>query len=106
MAFNFNRSSNTSTRTAAAGQQEQQTSTYERAAGYVNMSIPLTDGSYAPLGKRGQGLYLSDILSAKLVAYLDTLTQEEANEWLQKNLRVTYWSAARDSKPTREIKFG
>ena len=108
MAFNFNRSSNTNTRTAAAPQQEQgqQTGTYERAAGYINLSLPMEDGSYAPLGKRGQGLYLSDLLSAELVAYLDGLSQEEANQWIQDNLRITYWSATRDSKPTRKIKFG
>ena len=109
MAFNFNRPSNTNTagnRTASQQGQGQQTGTYERAAGYLNLSLPMEDGSFAPLGKRGHGLYLSDILSAELMAYLDTLTPEEANQWLQDNLRITYWSAARDSKPTRKIKFG
>ena len=86
--------------------QGQASESYEKAAGYINLSVPMEDGDFAPLTRRGVALLLSEALPADLVAHLDSMTQEEANNWVNENIRLTYWSKARDAKPVRKIKFG
>ena len=106
MAFNFNNTAAAPKTTAVAAAPAQAPASYEKAAGYLNISVPLEGDEFGQVGKRGLPLLLSDAISAELVQFLDSLTPEQANDWLTQNLRITYWSAARDTKPTRRIKFG
>lgn len=93
MAFAFNNAPASNT-TAQA---------FEKAVGYINASVPLEDGRHTQIGK-GIALQASVDMSADLHEYLASLSQEEANAWLQANVKLTFWNAR--TAPSKKIRFG